>query len=101
MPRSVILSKTAKDSVDSLLVYLENTWFEDIKLKFISKLEQRLSQIRIHPSVFPLSKLKPGLHKCVVTRQTSMYYTFDHEKIYVLAIFDNRQGPKKLTEKIL
>jgi len=69
-------------------------------LRFISKLEHRLNIVRQKPEAFPKSEIKKGLYKCVITRQTTMDYTFDENVIYILTIFDNRQDPSKLKEEV-
>jgi len=56
--------------------------------------------IQQNPDLFLKSKLKNGLPKCVVTRQTSVYYSFNKFKIYILTVFDNRQDPDSLEEEI-
>ena len=100
MQMQVVLSKTAEIKLDKLLTYLETNWSENVKLRFISKLENRLNVVRQKPEAFPKSEIKKGLYKCVITRQTSMYYTFDDEAIYILTVFDNRQDPNKLKEEV-
>jgi plasmid stabilization system protein ParE len=96
MKRKIVLTKTAEKRLNDLLEYLENAWSTKVKLKFISKLEQGLEIVKEKPEAFSVSSVKKGLHKCVITRQTSIYYTFDEQKIYVLTVFDNRQDPNKL-----
>lgn len=41
-----------------------------------------------------------GLHKCVVTKQTFVYYLFDEKTIKIAAIFDNRLDSDKLIKEI-
>lgn len=100
MQREVALSKTAQKKLDKLFIYLETNWSEKVKLRFIAKLEQRIQIVKQKPGAFPKSEIKKGLHKCVVTRQTTMFYTFDEKTIYILTIFDNRQDPSKLKDEV-
>ena len=100
MQRQIVLSKTAQSKLDKLFIYLETNWSEKVKLRFITKLEQRLQIVKQQPEAFPKSEIKEGLHKCVITRQTTMFYTFDEKKIYLLTIFDNRQDPDKLKDEV-
>jgi plasmid stabilization system protein ParE len=100
MKREIVITKTAEKRLNDLLEYLEQAWSIKVKLKFISKLEQRLEIVQDKPEAFPSSKVKTGLHKCVITRQTTIYYTFDEQKIYVLTIFDNRQDPNKIEKEL-
>ncbi|MEM9547485.1 MAG: type II toxin-antitoxin system RelE/ParE family toxin [Bacteroidota bacterium] len=101
MQRQVVLSKTAEIKLDNLLTHLKTNWSENVKLRFISKLEHRLNIVRQKPEAFPKSEIKKGLFKCVITRQTTMYYTFDENVIYILTFFDNRQDPSILKEEVI
>lgn len=100
MKRKIVLTRTAEKRLNDLLEYLENAWSTKVKLNFISKLEQRLDVVKDKPEAFPMSSIKIGLHKCVITRQTTIYYTFDEQKINLLTVFDNRQDPNKLEKDV-
>lgn len=100
MKRQIVLTKTAEQKLNKLFNYLEKNWSQKVKLRFIYKLEQSLNIIRQNPKAFPISEIKKGLHKCIVTRQTTIYFTFDEENIYFLTVFDNRQDPDKLQDEI-
>lgn len=100
MRRQIVLTKTAEKRLDDLLKYLENNWSLRVKLNFLVKLKKRFEVLKNNPEVFPHSNIKKGLYKCVVTRQTTVYYTFDNAKVYILTVFDNRQDPKQLKKEI-
>ncbi len=100
MQRQIVLSNSAKNSLNQLFKYLETNWSNNVKLKFISKLENKLKVVRETPEIFAKSEIKAGLRKCVITRQTAMYYTFDEKSIYILTVFDNRQNPQDLEERV-
>jgi plasmid stabilization system protein ParE len=80
--------------LDSLLVYLENEWSTKVKHNFILKLDKSLKQIQKLPDSFPESEKIRGLRKCVVTKQTTVFYRYSDTSIDVISIFDNRQNPK-------
>ena len=42
----------------------------------------------------------PGLRKCVVTRQTTVFYKYSDTTIYIVSLFDNRQNPQSLDNDI-
>ena len=94
MKREVRLSKRAMKKLDSLLVYLENEWSTKVKHNFILKLDKSLKQIQKLPDSFPESEKIRGLRKCVVTKQTTVFYRYSDTSIDVITIFDNRQNPK-------
>ncbi len=100
MERKVFLSKRTKRKLESLLKYLENNWSTKTKNDFVKRMDKALNQIKIHPSSFPQSQIQNEIHKCVVTKQTTIYYRFDDKAINVITMFDNRQDPGKLGKEL-
>jgi plasmid stabilization system protein ParE len=100
MTRKIKLTKTAQLRLDQLLGYLEEEWSEKVKQDFIEKLDKRVEHVRIRPSLFPKSLIKEGLHKCVVSKQTTFYYTYSQTEITILTVFDTRQDPNKLERQM-
>jgi plasmid stabilization system protein ParE len=86
----IFLSEIAEYQLDLLLDYLEIEWSVRVRDNFMNKLENALHTIEIMPSAYPLSEKFIGLHKCVVTPQTSIYYQIQAKEIEIIAIFDNR-----------
>ncbi len=74
MKREVKLSSLATKKLDELLEYLLQHWSQKVKNDFIKKLDSLLVIIQLNFESFPQSKLQKGLYKCVVTKQTTMYY---------------------------
>lgn len=83
-----------------LLKYLEEEWSKKIKNEFIKKLDKIFHQIKINPQNHPQSNKQKGIHKCVITKQTTIYYKYDDKAIYVITLFDNRQDPEKLEKEL-
>jgi len=99
MKREIKLSKRTMRKLDSLLVYLEEEWSTKVKHEFISKLDKSLKQIQNLPDSFPESEKIRGLRKCVLTKQTTLFYKYSETTIDVITIFDNRQNPKSLKKE--
>lgn len=80
---------------------MEN-WSLKIRDKFISKLTEKIKQISSQPNSCPDSNEFDGLHKCVVTKQTTFYYRILNlsNEIEIITIFDTRQNPDKLKRDI-
>ena len=96
MIRDIIISKTAKRKIEKLFEYLVKNWNLKIKSDFAKKLNRSIKIIQLNPEVFPASNIKKGLHKCVITKQTTLFYRFNSKKIIIVTIFDTRQNPDKL-----
>lgn len=89
---NIYLSQEADGQLQSLLEYLDNEWGERVCDNFIEKLERAMQTITLTPLAFPVSEQISGLHKCVVTRQTSIYYRISSTDIEIVSILDNRQN---------
>jgi plasmid stabilization system protein ParE len=99
MKREIRLSKRAMGKLDSLLDYLEEEWSTKVKHEFVLKLDKSLKQIQKLPDSFPESEKIKGLRKCVVTKQTTVFYKYSEITIDIVTIFDNRQNPKSLRKE--
>ena len=97
--RTIIISNNAQIALEKLFIFLMEKWSLKVKNDFIQKLDSNIIRIAKHPEQFPVSKLKSGLRKCVITKQTYLFYTFDDDSIYILAVFDNRQNPDVFLKK--
>lgn len=94
--RKIVLSKKASKKLDEILDYLEREWSTKVKMNFINKFDKSLERINQFPESFEKSILLKGLHRCVITKQTTIYYTFDSKQIQIIAIFDTRMNPRRL-----
>jgi len=100
MSRKVIITKTAENKLNKLFEYLLTEWNQKVKSDFIKKLDKNIETIQKTPEIFPESENKIGLYKCVITKQTTLFYRFNSKRIVIVTIFDTRQNPKKLLKDI-
>ncbi|MDX9941721.1 MAG: type II toxin-antitoxin system RelE/ParE family toxin [Bacteroidales bacterium] len=98
--RKVVFSRRASIRLEELLQFLEREWSEKAKKDFIKKLDRSIHQITKHPDSTPESESVKGLHRCVVTKQTTLFYRYDSKTIQVAALFDTRQHPDKLKKEL-
>ena len=96
MNRNIRLSKRAARNLEKILNYLETEWSHKVKLDFIDKLDSGLTHLSQFPESHPKSNLKKGLLRFVLTRQTTIYYKFNSKSLFVVTLFDTRQGSNKL-----
>ncbi|HBF87323.1 MAG TPA: type II toxin-antitoxin system RelE/ParE family toxin [Bacteroidales bacterium] len=92
MSKKIVLSKRAARNLENLLEYLETKWSKRIKDNFIKKLDRTLNIIKDRPESSTKSEIIKGLYRNVITKQTTVYYKFDSEKLYIVTIFDTRQN---------
>lgn len=72
--RDVYLSKRAANKLEKLLEFLASEWSIKVKRAFIVKLETAFTQISRHPESATKSDLVKGLHRFVLTKQTTIFY---------------------------
>lgn len=96
----VFLSPLAEFKLDHLLVKLESEWGSTAKANFIKELESAVLKIGVFPKSSPESELFGGIFKCVVTKQTTLYYRIHNKEIEILTITDNRQSPATIINEI-
>ncbi|GGW74783.1 plasmid stabilization system protein ParE [Winogradskyella epiphytica] len=98
----VYLSELAESKLLKISDYLLENWDLKTRDKFIEKLSEKIKQISIQPQSCPKSSEVKGLYKCVVTKQTTLYYRISIElrEIEVITIFDTRQSPENLKKDI-
>jgi plasmid stabilization system protein ParE len=98
MIRTIRFSKSASAKLEKLPHYLENEWSMNAKENFLLKLDKSLFQLQTHLNSRPSSEKLKGIHKCVVTKQTTIFYSYSDRAINVVAFFDNRQYPDSLKD---
>jgi len=98
--RDIVLSKRAAKKLDKLLNYLESEWSENIKNNYIERFDQIVNQLRTLPEIGQKTELVKGLHRLVITKQTTNYYPYDNNQIKIATIFDTRMDPKKIKKEI-
>ena len=96
MNRKIIISKNASKSLQDIADYIEYKWSLKTRYEFIDKFGKNIKLIQSNPESFPKSTINNDLHKCVITKQTSIFYKFNSNTIRILQVFDTRQDPNKL-----
>ena len=98
MKREIIFSKNAEKRLIDLLEYLESKWSLKVRNQFISKLDKSINLIQNQPEIFPKSQINKNQYRCVLSKQTTIYYKYNSKHIYVLSLFDTRQNPNKINK---
>lgn len=98
MKREIIFSKNAEKTLIDLLEYLELKWSIKVRDKFISKLDKSIYLIQNEPGIFPKSQINKEQYRCVLSKQTTIYYKYNSKQIRILSLFDTRQNPTKINK---
>jgi plasmid stabilization system protein ParE len=94
--RSINFSRNSEKAIDKILEYLHRNYSNKLQFDFLEKFDYSIKAVQLNPESFPKSEINKNQRKCVVSKQTTVYYKFDNENINVLAVFDTRQNPNKI-----
>jgi plasmid stabilization system protein ParE len=94
--RKIILSKRASAKLEKLIEYLENEWSDKVKFDFIKKLEKQFKNLLSYPESNEKSELRKGLYRCVITKQTVIFYLFNANSVKIVFMHDSRMDPRKI-----
>ncbi len=96
MPKVIIWSRQADIDLMQLTEYLLNNYGARKADDFIDLVEEFTNEISKNPQTYRMISKKLKVHKCVVTKQNSLYYHEIDNHVEIIRLFDNRQDPKKL-----
>ena len=95
--RKLEFSNRSLKEIRIIVDYLNSKWSEKTSKKFLNKLKENIDLIKLNPELFPISEFEE-LRKCVVSKQTSVFFIIEKNKIYIVSVFDTRQNPNKIKE---
>lgn len=95
MKREIIWSSRARKDYLELMGYLIETWGLASARKVNTHLLTILDQIAQRPEMFQQSLKHKNIRKCVLSRQTSLYYRVRKNSVELITLFDNRQHPNR------
>ncbi|WP_255070176.1 type II toxin-antitoxin system RelE/ParE family toxin [Lacihabitans sp. LS3-19] len=84
---------------DKIIDYLVENWTLKVARDFILKVNAVVESIKTFPRIGKVVNLEKGIYGFVISKNTSIFYRFDYNTIYILNVFDNSLNPKKKVEK--
>jgi plasmid stabilization system protein ParE len=96
MPFEVIISNRAEANLDAIMEYLNENWSAEVRLNFLATLSTKLEYLSEMPFMYPESKLKAGVRKCVITKQVTLYYRIVEDRVEIITIQDSRANPENI-----
>lgn len=98
MSRTIVWSRTARETYVEILLRIQENWGDDPAVKFAEKVEATLESIRVLPFMYPPSQGSPNksIRKCVLSKQTSLFYRIEGNSVELITFFDNRNNPQNL-----
>ena len=98
MTLHVVWSLKAEETFDAVINYLKANWTLREVNNFISETEHQIERISSFPFSCPESSKYKNVHRCIISKQTSMVYRYKSRKsvIEIVTFYDNRSNPKKI-----
>ena len=81
--------------VDKIIMFLEEHWTSREIIAFLRALRRFERLVAISPFIYPVSELKQGCRRAVISKQISVLYSIDESIVKIHSVFDNRQDPEK------
>jgi plasmid stabilization system protein ParE len=95
LSRKIKYSVRAIEEQIAILEYIFQKFGSSKANEVFQKISQTLELIAENPQMYPESKRKVGVRKCVFSPQTSIYYRIKNEEIEVITFRPNRLDPTK------
>ncbi len=96
MALAVTISERASKNLDEILKYLEVKWSLRVRDKFLDILMAKVQLISENPYIYPSSVIKKSIYRCVLTRQTILYYRVKSDEVEIITIQDARKDLRNL-----
>ena len=94
MAHKIRYSLRARQEELELLEYVLKEFGEKKAKEIYLRIEKLLGEISEMPKMYRSSKKQKNLRKCMLSKQTSMYYRIRKEYIEVVSFRANRKDPK-------
>lgn len=72
MKRKIVLTDLAKYKLKNILFQIEKRWSKKVDIEFVKNVKDILKTIQFFPDSFPKSKIINDMHRCIISKQTSM-----------------------------
>jgi len=96
MPYPVRYSSQAYIEYEEILDYVVENFGLEKAAQVDLYFEEIISLISINPSLYPYSNKNRGLRRCVLNKQTSLYYRFSGGYIELVSFRGNMMNPNFL-----
>lgn len=96
MNKPLVWTDRATQEFKDLFNYLFENWGMEVAMRIREEMTKNINQIHNNPEHYPVFLKKKKVRRCVASPQTSIYFKVFENKIEIIAIFGNRQSPRKL-----
>ena len=97
--KKVLWTPIARDSLKETVHFITELWNDEVADAFLSQLDYRIEQIQQNPELAPTFK-NSDFRQLVIHKSVSLFYRDYSKYLKILLIWDNRQDPVQLLEKL-
>lgn len=89
-------SNESLNNLEDILDYLNKKWTSSEVEDFKQKLRRQIDIILSFPEIFPVSQIQPRLRKAVLSKQTTVFYEINDDRITIVYLFVVKKNPNKI-----
>jgi plasmid stabilization system protein ParE len=87
----------AAEEYEHTVDWLINNWNQDIAMRFVTDVENKIAILKKFPLLGNLSSKTPGCRKTLILPYHIMLYKVENDMLEIVRLFDTRQDPLKIT----
>ena len=95
MVKTIVWSRRASDSFNTIIEYLQDEWGDRVTKNFVSRTYQIINFLSENPEMGTLENPEKQIRGFVITKHNTLFYRIEDKKIVLLIFFDNKQPPRK------
>jgi plasmid stabilization system protein ParE len=93
MKLPVIWSHQATNEYLQIIDHLILEWGDFTAKKYVARIEYLIGLITENPQLFVVTPQRKDVRRCVVNKQTSLYYRVYKNRIEIISLFRTRKNP--------
>ena len=91
--RTSVLTQTAKDDLERIALFLEETQSSRTKISFLNAFSERLLRLEQMPFMYQASDKDPDVRRCLIHQNAACFYRVIDTLVIILSIVDTRMNP--------
>jgi plasmid stabilization system protein ParE len=97
--KKVIWTPTARKSLRQTSDFITELWNQQVTNEFLNQLDFRIVQVQKNPELAPTFE-NSEFRQLLIHKSTSLFYRDFSDSIKLLLVWDNRQNPAELLDKL-
>jgi len=95
MALRVLLTEIAQTRIDEKFEYLTSEFGGSTARSFLKQLFRFIELVSYFPEIGKIEVFDKNIRSFRLNKQSTVFYSLENNKVYILDLFDNRQDPDK------